>query len=105
MATIIAVAAVVVWSHIAAKGTPKPTGRQTVAYLVLAGGLFLLADVAPAFAGPLALLFGIAIVTSEIPTGKSKFFSTYTSPEPSGGTQFGETAGAYHSPTGHPVGG
>lgn len=79
----IVVAAVVAWSEIADKGNPLPPAKTLVALIVLAAGLAVGVELIPEIIGPLALLMGLAIVISRIPTGPSKFLGKYTTPESS----------------------
>jgi hypothetical protein len=73
----IVTAAVVAWSEIAKKGSPLPSGKTLIALLVLGAGLAVGAEIAPSLFGPLALLFGLAVVVSRIPQGNSKFLSKF----------------------------
>jgi len=74
-------AGVVAWSEIARKGSPLPPAKTLVALLVLAAGLAVGVEILPEIVGPLALLMGMAVVISRIPTGKSKFFANFTTKE------------------------
>ena len=71
MAVVIVTGAVVVWDNIKHKGKASPSGKQLVAFAILAGGLAVGASVAPSIAGPLALLIGLAVVISRVGGGKA----------------------------------
>jgi len=89
MGVFIVTAAVVAWSEIAQKGNPLPPLKTIVALIVLAAGLAVGVELLPEIVGPLALLMGLAIVISRVPTGKSKFLSAYATGENQGAAKSG----------------
>jgi hypothetical protein len=55
--------------------------KTLVALVLLAAGLAVGVEILPEIVGPLALLMGMAIVISRVPTGSSKFFANFTTAE------------------------
>lgn len=66
LGVILVAGAVVVWDNIKKTGKATPSGRNLVAFTILAAGLAVGAKAAPAVVGPFALLLGLAIVVSRV---------------------------------------
>jgi hypothetical protein len=72
LASVIVSGAVVLWTNIKATGKAAPKGRSLVAFALLAGALAVGAEVAPAIAGPFAILIALAVCVSRVSGGTMK---------------------------------
>ena len=66
LGVILVAGAVVVWDNIKRNQKATPSGKQLVAFTILAAGLAIGAKAAPGLVGPLALLIGLGIVVSRV---------------------------------------
>jgi uncharacterized membrane protein (UPF0182 family) len=70
LAVIVVTTAIVLWDSIKKTGRALPPFKSVVALSLLAAVLMLGASIAPALAGPFALLVGLAVVVTRITPAK-----------------------------------
>jgi len=68
LAAVLVGGSVVIWDNIKKSGGKRasPSGKQLVAFTILAAGLALLAGVAPNIGGPLAILIVLSVIISRV---------------------------------------